>query len=40
MHWNRMRCPDCDQSLTVHESFYDDEFVCESCGFHLPRGAD
>lgn len=35
-----MRCPDCDQNLATHESLSDDEFVCESCGYFLPRGAD
>lgn len=35
-----MSCPECDQTLTSHESLYDDEFGCESCGYFVPRGAD
>lgn len=35
-----MRCPECSHTLTVHDEFYDSEFVCDRCGYFVPRGAD
>ncbi|AOP12796.1 small CPxCG-related zinc finger protein (plasmid) [Haloferax volcanii DS2] len=35
-----MRCPKCSHSLAIYDSFYDIAFVCDSCGYVLPRGAD
>lgn len=35
-----MRCPKCNQTLIMYEKYYNQSFVCESCEYVLPRGAD